>query len=115
MIISIKEECRRYLITGKEGSYAKGGPTLYTRGAKICGHLYTERFRSMHSGWTMHIAGSMQRRVGVGVGGGYSVCTIIHVVLGYTEVALTQKTCVFYAENNFHTQFSDKTAFLVRS
>ena len=32
-----------------------------------------------------------------------------------SEVALTQKTCVFYAEKNFHTQFSDKTAFLVRS
>ena len=28
---------------------------------------------------------------------------------------LCKKTCVFYAENNFHMQFSDKTAFLVRS
>ena len=36
----------------------------------------------------------------------------------YTYVhreTLTQKTCVFYAEKNFHTQFSDKTAFLIRS
>ena len=31
------------------------------------------------------------------------------------EVALTPKTCVFYAENNFHMQFADKTAFLIRS
>ena len=31
------------------------------------------------------------------------------------EVALTQKNLRIYAEKNFHTQFSDKTAFLVRS
>ena len=31
------------------------------------------------------------------------------------EVALMQKICVFYTEKNFHMQFSDKTAFLVRS
>ena len=32
-----------------------------------------------------------------------------------TEVALTQKTCVFYAENIFDTQFADKRVFVVRS
>ena len=32
-----------------------------------------------------------------------------------SEVALTQKTCIFYAEKNFYTQFADKTVFAVRS
>ena len=39
----------------------------------------------------------------------------MHACMHVSEVALTQKTCVFYAEKNFHTQVSDKTAFLVRS
>ena len=33
----------------------------------------------------------------------------------HSEVALTQKTCVFYAENIFDTQFADKSAFPIRS
>ena len=69
MIISIKEECRRYLITGKEGSYAKGGhPTLYTCGAKIRGHLYTGRDSDPCIVGGLCIAGPMQRRGRVGGG-----------------------------------------------
>lgn len=53
--------------------------------------IHSERFRSMHSGWTMHSRAYAKEGVGWGVGGGYSVCTIIHVVLGYMYVG----TCMY--------------------